>query len=419
MLDPLNVVHGASLEEMLTRATADNADDAALKALRRNFAKGVPSMGADALRFALAALNTSGRYIRLSAERVEGYRNFINKLWNASRFALMNLDGFDPERFEAQLADRAPASAGSLHAGPNKMAMGLPERWILSRLQAVSADVDTALEGFRFADAANALYHFVWNEVCDWYIELAKPHLRQAENPGSVVGEPDAARAAKRHVVQGVLATVLERVMRLMHPFAPFVTEEIWQKLPKPVELPGSLMVTVYPRPDLGRIDAAAEAEMKLIQDVAVASRMLRATYGISPAQNIEVELRIAAGADAARRTVTENLAMIERSARIKATIGQGSDVVPQSAKALVGADIEIIMPLGGLIDPAAEKARITKEIGRVEKDIAGLEKKLSNVDFLARAPEEVVVEQKARLTDEHALRTRLQEAMTILQAGI
>ncbi|MBP9087451.1 MAG: valine--tRNA ligase [Kofleriaceae bacterium] len=419
VLDPLNVVHGASLEEMLTRATADNADDAALKALRRNFAKGVPSMGADALRFALAALNTSGRYIRLSAERVEGYRNFINKLWNASRFALMNLDGFDPERFEAQLADRAPASAGSLHAGPNKMAMGLPERWILSRLQAVSADVDTALEGFRFADAANALYHFVWNEVCDWYIELAKPHLRQAENPGSVVGEPDAARAAKRHVVQGVLATVLERVMRLMHPFAPFVTEEIWQKLPKPVELPGSLMVTVYPRPDLGRIDAAAEAEMKLIQDVAVASRMLRATYGISPAQNIEVELRIAAGADAARRTVTENLAMIERSARIKATIGQGSDVVPQSAKALVGADIEIIMPLGGLIDPAAEKARITKEIGRVEKDIAGLEKKLSNADFLARAPEEVVVEQKARLTDEHALRTRLQEAMTILQAGI
>jgi valyl-tRNA synthetase len=177
-------------------------------------------------------------------------------------------------------------------------------------------------------------------------------------------------------------------------------------------------MVTVYPRPDEARIDRAAEAEMKLIQDVAVASRMLRATYGISPAQNIAVELRIASHASAARATVTENLHMIERSARIKATIGVGNESVAQSAKALVGADIEIIMPLGGLIDPATEKARISKEIAKVEKDIAGLDKKLSNADFLARAPEEVVAEQKARLADEHALRTRLLDAMKILAAG-
>ena len=218
-------------------------------------------MGADALRFSLAALNTSGRYIRLSIDRVEGYRNFINKLWNASRFALMNLDGYDPERFEAQLS--TPAGRGAL---------GMPERWILSRLQAVAAEVDTALEAFRFSDAANAIYHFVWDELCDWYIELAKPHLHQSDGAPRRI----RAKAARRHVVQGVLATALETTMRLLHPFAPFVTEEIWQKLPKPPQLPGSLMITVFPRGDPAFVDPAAEAEMQLVQDVAVGCRMLQ-----------------------------------------------------------------------------------------------------------------------------------------------
>jgi valyl-tRNA synthetase len=402
VLDPLNVVNGATLDEMVARATTDNADESAIKAMKKNFAKGVPAMGADALRFALAALNTSGRYIRLSAERVEGYRNFINKLWNASRFALMNLDGFDPERFESQL--NSPT-----------VALGLPERWILSRLQAVAADVDTALEAFRFADAANALYHFVWNEVCDWYIEIAKPMLYQGDPDVA----PDPARVAKRHLVQGVLAHVLESIMRLMHPFAPYVTEEIWQKLPKPVELSGSLMVTAYPRPKMGHIDRSAETQMQLIQDVSVASRMLRATYGISPAQNIAMEIRITAGADAARAVVTQHLSMIERSARIKATIGTSSEAVPQAAKTLVGADIEIIMPIGGLIDFAAEKTRVTKDAAKAEKDIAGLEKKLSNDDFLAKAPEEVVAEQKARLAEEKSRHSRLLDALELLSTNL
>jgi valyl-tRNA synthetase len=215
VIDPLDVVHGATLDALMARVDTEKPPDPekVKAAVKKHFGKGIPSMGADALRFALAALNTGSSRIRLSIERVEGFRNFINKLWNASRFALMNLDGYDPERFEAQIN----TPAGKAH-------LGMPEKWILSRLQATCAAVDTALEAFRFSDAANAIYHFVWDELCDWYIELAKPHLHKQDGI-----QQDTAKAARRHSVQGVLATCLETTMRLFHPFAPFVTEEIWQ----------------------------------------------------------------------------------------------------------------------------------------------------------------------------------------------
>jgi valyl-tRNA synthetase len=189
--------------------------------------------------------------------------------------------------------------------------------------------------------------------------------------------------------------------------------------LPKPVELSGSLIVTVYPRPKAAHIDKVAESQMQLIQDVSVASRMLRATYGISPAQNIAMEIRIAPGADTARAVLTQHLSMIERSARINATIGTSNDAVPQAAKTLVGADIEIIVPIGGLIDFAAEKTRVSKDAAKAEKDIAGLEKKLGNEDFLAKAPEEVVAEQKARLAEEKSRHGRLLEALQLLSASL
>ncbi|MBL0216426.1 MAG: valine--tRNA ligase [Myxococcales bacterium] len=411
VIDPLDIVYGASLEALLKRADAENAPDAAVKTIKKNFAKGIPAMGADALRFSLAALNTSGRYIRLSIDRVEGYRNFINKLWNASRFALMNLDGYDPERFEAQLTTPA-----------GRQALGMPERWILSRLQAVSSDVDQALEAFRFSDAANAIYHFVWHELCDWYIELAKPHLHQTEEL-----EQDQAKAAKRHVVQGVLATALETTMRLLHPFAPYVTEEIWQKLPKPPQLPGSLMITVFPRNDASFVDAVAEAEMKLVQDVAIGCRMLKATYGIEPAKTVPVGIRVRGEKAELLKRYRE---AIERTARVKAQIGatfagssEAFSVHDGSADALAGvagkevinSEVEIVMPLGQ-IDLVAEKARIAKDIAKTDKEIGGLEKKLGNADFLARAPEDVVAEQRARLAEEQSRKHRLLDALATLE---
>jgi valyl-tRNA synthetase len=402
VIDPLDVVYGATLEALLKRADAENAPEAAIKTIKKNFAKGIPAMGADALRFALAALNTSGRYIRLSIERVEGYRNFINKLWNASRFALMNLDGYDPERFEAQIGTPA-----------GRAALGMPEKWILSRLQAVSADVDTALEAFRFSDAANAIYHFVWHELCDWYIELAKPHLHQPEGI-----EQDAARAARRHVVQGVLATALETTMRLLHPFAPYVTEEIWQKLPKPPQLPGSLMITVFPRNDASYVDKQAEGEMKLVQDTAVGCRMLKATYGIAPAQSASVGIR-ATGTSA--QIIEKFKDAIERTARVKLTVAATFDDNPDfagvSGKEVITSEVEIVMPLPTSIDPETEIARIKKDIGKAEKEIGGLEKKLGNADFLARAPEDVVAEQRARLEEEKARLHRLTDALAVLES--
>jgi valyl-tRNA synthetase len=298
----------------------------------------------------------------------------------------------------------------------------MPERWILSRLQAVSNDVDTALEAFRFSDAANAIYHFVWHELCDWYIELAKPHLHQTEEL-----EQDQAKAAKRHVVQGVLATALETTMRLLHPFAPYVTEEIWQKLPKPPQLPGSLMITVFPRNDASFVDPVAEAEMKLVQDVAVGCRMLKATYGIEPAKSVPVGIRVSGDKAELLKRYRD---AIERTARVKAQIGptfagssEAFTLHDGSADALTGvagkevinSEVEIVMPLGQ-IDVIAETARIQKDIGKADKEIGGLEKKLGNADFLARAPEDVVAEQRTRLSEEQSRKQRLLDALATLQ---
>jgi valyl-tRNA synthetase len=206
--------------------------------------------------------------------------------------------------------------------------------------------------------------------------------------------------------------------MRLLHPFSPFVTEEIWQKLPKPPQLPGSLMITVFPRSDAAWVDAAAEAEMQLLQDVTVACRMLKQTYGVSPAQPIAVELR--AANPAGRAVIERHLAVIERAAKVSATVvGDSAAPAPaDAAKAVVGSDVEIVMPLGGLIDVVAEKARIAKDISKAEKEISTLERKLGNADFLARAPEDVVAEQKLRLTDEQARRQRLVDALATLSVG-
>ena len=402
VIDPLDVVYGAALDTLLERVDVEKppVDPEVLKkTIRKNFSKGIPPMGSDALRFTLARLNTGDR-IRLSVERVEENRNFINKLWNASRYALMNLDGYDPERFESQLA--LPA---------NRAALGMPEKWILSRMQAAVAEVDGALEQFQFSRAANSLYHFIYDELCDWYIELTKPSLHLG--PELV---QDQAKAMRRHVVQGVLSLVLETTLRLMHPFAPYVTEEIWQKLPKPPQLPGSLMITVFPRADHTWIDQAAETEMAVVQQASVACRMLKQTYNVPPTQRTEVHVRVTS--PETRAIIERNLDKIDLTAKVHAKLSSDTAPMPGAAKAVVRSDIEVVMPLGGLIDVKAEAARIKKDIAKAEKEIATIERKLENPDFIAKAKEGVVDEQRARLAEEQTRKQRLVDALETLGAA-
>ena len=400
VIDPLDVVNGATLQALLDRVDQEKPPepDEIKKRQKRQYPDGIPAMGADALRFALAALNTGSSRIKLSVDRIKDYRNFVNKLWNASRFALMNFDGFDPARFEAQIKS------------PNgRMALGVAERWILSRLQHTCTAVDSSLETYRFADAAQAIWHFVWDELCDWYIELAKPHLHQSPEI-----DEDPARAARRHVVQGVLASALETTMRLLHPFAPFVTEEIWQKLPKLAALPESLMVTVFPEADPSWIDPAAEAEIGVVQDLVVACRMLKHTYKLPPAQSVDVQLAVSS--DAARVSIEKFKDLVERMAKVKASFATGP-APAGTAKAIVSPEVELRMPLGGLIDAAAEAKRIAKDIDKCKRSIAEIEDKLGKPDFVAKASEEAIAKQRERLVDEQAMLARLADALATLGA--
>ena len=224
VIDPLDVIHGATKDALVEKATRDGAPQGAIKNIEKQFPEGIPASGADALRFTLAAMAAQGRNIRLALARVEGYRHFANKIWNAARFALMNLQDFDADRFQDLL--------GAEHRGRFSVA----DRWILSRLQRTAKEVDEALSAFRINDAAQALYRFVWTELCDWYIELAKPALYGGRAEGA-----DPAAVERCRVTQGTLAHCLKTACELLHPFMPFITEEIWQHLPKPTGSPQSI----------------------------------------------------------------------------------------------------------------------------------------------------------------------------------
>jgi len=393
-IDPLDFIYGATKDELVGRARESGLPDTAVKAVQKNFPDGIPAAGADALRFTLTALAAQGRNIRLSVPRVEGYRHFANKIWNASRFALMNLAGFDADRF-----------SDNLSGGPGDVGLALADRWILSRLQRCAAEVADALEAFRLNDAAQALYRFIWTELCDWYIELAKPALYQEETS-------DAAAATRRRLTQGTLAHCLETALRLLHPIMPFITEEIWQQIPKASVAPGSIMITLYPMADGRFIDAEAEKHMGLVVDVAVAIRGLRSEYNVPPSQTVDVVL---AASGQAKRILDQLGALVERSARCRLELAPSLPVREHSAKAMVGAEVELLVPLSGLIDIAAEKTRLERDAAKADKEIQALEKKLGNAAFVERAPAEVVAEVRARLADETTRVARLRAAAQAL----
>ncbi len=339
----------------------------------------IEKYGTDAFRYTLAAFAAQGRDIKMSEQRVEGYRHFINKLWNAARFALMHLD------------DR-PDGIDAAH-------LSLADRWILARLTRVSQEVSQALETYKFNDAAGAAYQFVWHEFCDWYVEAVKPALYD-ENGGA------AQTTAKQ-----VLWTVLRDILVLLHPFAPFVTEEIWHKLPGSE---GSIMQARYPEPHnyVTQPDqlALAETEMAFVMEVITGIRNIRGEMNIAPSTRLAAAV---ASPNADRRhTIEVNSDLVVHLARLESLQVQADENRSATTATAVVGDAAILVELQGVVDFARESQRLEKEIGKLAKELAGIEKKLGNAGFLAKAPAEVVDEVKQK-------RSRLSEKQDKLAATL
>ncbi|HFR4112925.1 TPA: valine--tRNA ligase [Yersinia enterocolitica] len=371
VIDPLDMVDGISLEELLEKRTGNMMQPQLAEKIRKRtekqFPNGIEPHGTDALRFTLAALASTGRDINWDMKRLEGYRNFCNKLWNASRFVLMNTEGQD--------------------CGQNggEMVLSLADRWILAEFNQTIKAYREAMDTYRFDLAANILYEFTWNQFCDWYLELAKPVM----NNGS-----EAELRGTRHT----LIQVLEALLRLAHPIIPYITETIWQRVKTLKGITAdTIMLQPFPEYDASQVDEKALSDLEWIKQTIIAVRNIRAEMNIAPGKPLEVMLR---GANAeAQRRVLENQSFIQSLARLSSlTLLPEGDKGPVSVTKLVeGA--EVLIPMAGLIDKATELERLAKEVAKLEAEIERIESKLSNEGFVARAPEAVVAKERERMT--------------------
>ncbi len=366
VLDPLHVIRGAKAEELSP-------------GLRKQFPHGMPAFGADALRFTLAALMQQGRDIKLSLERVEGYKAFANKLWNAARFALMNLGDFE---LRAALETRSDYA--------------LADRWILSRLNRAIRATEDALSSFEFAEAASTIYQFLWHEFCDWYLELSK---------GALYGDDPQAR--KR--TQAVLVHSLDQILRLLHPFMPFITEEVWQKLPLARSV-DSIMIAPFPSAIARLDDPTAEVEMARVIEAIEGIRTIRGESNVPPSAKMQAIIH---SADAAvREGLNRWRHYLMPLAGLSSLEISAPATRPTQAAAFVGerTGMEIFVPLAGLIDLKEERARLAKEIERVDADLQSVRQKFENPNFASKAPREVVERERSRIGELNVRRAKLQE---------
>ncbi|CAI8436540.1 MAG: Valine--tRNA ligase [Halieaceae bacterium] len=371
VLDPIDLIDGIDIESLVQKRTsalmqpqqAQKID----KATRRQFPDGIPGYGTDALRYTFYSLASTGRDIKFDLGRMEGFRNFCNKLWNAARYVLMNTEGFDHTcEYRYSLADQ----------------------WIRSKLQTAVVDTTKNLEQYRFDHAAQTLYDFVWNEYCDWYLELSKPVLWD-----------DSAPSELRQGTLKTLLEVLETILRLMHPLTPFITEEIWQNVTPRLGLQGdTIMLAQWPAPDSDAVNVDAEAEMEWLKTIIVAIRTIRNEANIPPGDSLDIVLGNTVDTDLER--IQRHKPSLEKLAKVSTIRAIQSDEDQMPVLSALAGTIEVMVPMAGVVDFAKELERLEKELTRLGGEQTRLTGKLSNEKFTARAPEHVVEAERAKLAE-------------------
>ena len=391
VLDPIDLIDGIELEALVAKRTKGmmqpHLAEKIARQTRKDFPDGIPGFGTDALRFTFAALATTGRDVKFDLGRIEGYRNFCNKLWNASRYVLMNTEGQD-----------CGAEPGA------ELELSAADRWMRARLDAAVTTVTDAIENYRFDLAAQAIYELTWNQFCDWYLELSKPVLN-----GEQVSE-----AAKRGT-RRTLVTTLETLLRLAHPFMPFITEEIWQKAAPLAGVSGdTIMRAPYPAAG-GQADPEADAEIAWVQQFILGVRRIKGEMNIPPGKPLPVLVANASARDI--EWIDKARPYLDFLARTESiTVLDDPEQAPESAIALVG-EMKLLIPMAGLIDKDAELARLAKEIGKLQTDIARLEAKLANPAFVDKAPAPVVQKERDKLAEQGAALAQLQAQQTKIAA--